>query len=324
MSNATPTRLGQDNNAGDAKALFYKLFTGEVLTAFDQENIMMGRHRVRNISGGKSASFANTGRAVGRYHTPGTEILGQAIPNSETVITVDDLLISDVFIANIDEAMNHFEVRGEYSHQCGEALGRTFDKQVFRTALAAARAANKITGLPGGTTIALSAGYAAASDLDKAKELAGAIFTAHKNFLNKTVRPNGAFVVVRPDEYFLLVQNKELLNRDWGGVGSYGTADLPMIAGLPVVMSTHLPSQNDGAGPSYSDGGDVIFSKYAGDYSKVKALIMTPEACGTVKLMDLAVESEYDIRRQGTLIVAKMAVGHGVLRPECAQEIVIP
>ena len=42
---------------------------------------------------------------------------------------------------------------------------------------------------------------------------------------------------------------------------------------------------------------------------------------GTVKLMDLAVESEYDIERQGTLMVAKYAAGHGVLRPEAAVQI---
>jgi hypothetical protein len=42
---------------------------------------------------------------------------------------------------------------------------------------------------------------------------------------------------------------------------------------------------------------------------------------GTVKLMDLGVEMAYDIRRQGTLIVGKYAMGHGILRPECAVEI---
>ena len=35
-------------------------------------------------------------------------------------------------------------------------------------------------------------------------------------------------------------------------------------------------------------------------------------------LMDLATEMDYDIRRQGTLMVAKYAMGHGVLRPEAA------
>ena len=44
----------------------------------------------------------------------------------------------------------------------------------------------------------------------------------------------------------------------------------------------------------------------------------TKEAIGTVKLLDLATESEYQIERQGTLFVAKYAMGHGVLRPECA------
>lgn len=45
------------------------------------------------------------------------------------------------------------------------------------------------------------------------------------------------------------------------------------------------------------------------------------DAVGTVKLLDLAQEMAYDIRRQGTLIVSKYAVGHGILRPECAVEL---
>jgi hypothetical protein len=50
-------------------------------------------------------------------------------------------------------------------------------------------------------------------------------------------------------------------------------------------------------------------------------VVATKDAVGTVKLMDLAMESEYDIRRQGTLMVAKYALGHGVLRPSCAIEL---
>ena len=32
-------------------------------------------------------------------------------------------------------------------------------------------------------------------------------------------------------------------------------------------------------------------------------------------------ESDYDIRRQGTLLLGKLAYGHGILRPESAVEI---
>jgi hypothetical protein len=62
-------------------------------------------------------------------------------------------------------------------------------------------------------------------------------------------------------------------------------------------------------------------SAQAVDASNTTAIVTHPSAVGTVKLMDLAVESDYDIRRQGTLMVAKYAMGHGVLRPEAAVQI---
>lgn len=57
------------------------------------------------------------------------------------------------------------------------------------------------------------------------------------------------------------------------------------------------------------------------DASNTVALVAHPSAVGTVKLMDLATEMEYQINRQGTLLVAKYAVGHGVLRPEAAVQL---
>lgn len=328
MPNATPSRLAQVNAAGAADALFIEKFVGEILTAFDEKNIMMGRHRVRNVQGTDTATFANTGRAVGRYHTPGALIKGQSIKHNETKITIDDLLISDAFIANIDEAKNHYEVRGEYSSQLGKALARTFDKSVLRAGILAARAANKISDLPDGTQVGLGGAGAwdALSNADRAIALADALFVAHQNLVEKDVDTEGAFAVVTPADYFALVQNKDLLNTDWGGLGSYARAELPMVAGLPIVVSNHLPAQDDTAAAQDADGnrldnGDVLGMTVQADFSATKALVMTPEACGTVKLMDLALEHEYQIQRQGTLFVAKMAVGHGVLRPECAVEL---
>jgi len=51
---------------------------------------------------------------------------------------------------------------------------------------------------------------------------------------------------------------------------------------------------------------------------RVRALVMTKDAVATAKLMDLSVESEYQINRQGTLMVSKYAMGHNILRPACA------
>ena len=56
MANATPTRLGQNLATGDANALFLKIFSGEVLSAFGRENQMMNMTTVRNIQQGSVLS----------------------------------------------------------------------------------------------------------------------------------------------------------------------------------------------------------------------------------------------------------------------------
>jgi hypothetical protein len=55
MANATVQRIGQQNTAGDVDALFLKVFSGEVLTAFETANTTMDKHMVRTITNGKSA-----------------------------------------------------------------------------------------------------------------------------------------------------------------------------------------------------------------------------------------------------------------------------
>lgn len=115
MANATVSRLGQANLSGDTDALFLKVFSGEVLTAFEEANVFdASKHMVRSIAHGKSASFPVTWKVTSSYHTPGVEITGGQVRHGERVITIDGLLIAPVFIANIDEAMNR--QNGSYAH----------------------------------------------------------------------------------------------------------------------------------------------------------------------------------------------------------------
>jgi len=83
------------------------------------------------------------------------------------------------------------------------------------------------------------------------------------------------------------------MNSDFGTGGNMNTGKVPQIGGAKVYMSNNLPSGSAG-------------------------LVFTKDAAATVKLLDLAVESEYQVSRQGTLMVARYAMGHDSLRPECA------
>lgn len=329
-----PSRLGQVNAAGDDRELFLKLFAGEVLTAFEHTNIAMPLHRVRTISKGKSATFPLTGYASAEYHTPGTMIDPNKVKHGERIVTVDDLLISPLFIASIDEAMNHYDVRGIYAKEAGSALARQADRNIFRTIAKAAFITN-------GTQAAAEFGAAfddevytanqtigtVAGDATDPTKIVSAIYKAVEEFTKKNVPFDNAVVVLAPEQYFALLNVSDItkaswLNRDVGGVGSTAGRQIPMVAGLPVMMSNHLPQTNQTTTLSDGDEAPITASragKYKGNFANIKGLIFTPDAAATVKLMDLGLESEYQIERQGTLIVAKYAMGHNILRPACAQ-----
>jgi hypothetical protein len=319
MANATPSRLGVVNGATPANFaaetnLFLKIFAGEVLTAFDENNVMKDLHTMRTISSGKSAQFPVTGKANAAYHTPGTPLLGtQAIKHNEIVINIDDLLIADTFIANIDEARNHYDVRAEYSRLLGMALAKEFDTRTMRVGVLAARAAATITGGNGGSTITTGAGGGAITGA----ELAAAIFSAAEAMDEKDVPENDRVAIVKPEEYYKLVQTTDVINRDWGGSGVYADGTVLRVAGIQIVKSNNLPTTNVSAVTGENN-------TYNGDFTNCKALVMQKSAIGTVKLMDLAVEQtsgDFEIMYQGTLMAAKYAMGHGILRPECAVEI---
>ncbi|HUW16212.1 MAG TPA: hypothetical protein VMW94_03965, partial [Actinomycetes bacterium] len=54
---------------------------------------------------------------------------------------------------------------------------------------------------------------------------------------------------------------------------------------------------------------------YGGDFANLAAIALQKEGVGTVKLMDISVETEYLIEYQAHLMLGKYACGHGVLQP---------
>ena len=318
------SRLGAQNQSGDARALFLKLFAGEVLTAFEEKNIAMGLHRVRTISNGKSASFPMTGVASAEYHTPGQLIEADKINHAERIVTVDDLLISKSFIANIDEAMNHYDVRSIYSKEMGYALANAADRNILKVIADAANitsatdlpAAQRLTDevFTSNVTVGIDGSTSTGSDI------ANSIYAALEEFDSKDVTGEKV-CVLPPGNYYKLFGSQDVnqlayMNRDVGGSGSMSTGQVPMIGGVKILMSNHVPTTDESATsvtPTSAVNGD-----YRGNYSDVEGLIFTQDAAATVKLLDLGVESEYQIDRQGTLMVSKYAMGHNILRPACA------
>lgn len=319
MANANVTRIGQINGNGDVDALFLKQFAGEVLTAFEETNVALEHSMTRTITSGKSAQFPATGKVGGEYHVPGTEITGLNLNSAETVITIDDLLISHGFIANIDEAKQHYDLRSIYSTEMGRFLARTMDKHILQVGVLAARATNVVQGEPGGSVVLTgdvsvkTGNFATDGDA-----LAAALFVAAEKLDEKDVPEDERVAFVKPAQYYNLVKATNNLNKEWGGMGSYAEGSILKVAGIQIIKTNHLPSTDMSAETGVAAG--TAF-KYRGNFADTTALVMHKTAVGTVKLLDMGMESAYDIRRQGHLMVAKYAVGHGILRPQAAVEI---
>ena len=388
---AAAQRSGQTNEAGDVRNLYLKLYAGEVMSAFQTKNIMMNYCRVRSISKGKSAQFIMTGKyRAAEYHTPGKEIMPDVIAaNAERVVSVDDLLIAAQFIPNIDEAMQHFDIRSVYTAESGYALAKAADQNILRMAVKAALTTNKeraskmIQDYDSWDDEDFSANVTYAATFANSKKAAYFMegLIEAKRVLESAGAPLEDLVcVMATDQYYSLfktVSNSEavsaltMFNRDVGGGGSIKDIDLPMIAGIPVVRTPHLGALGASAwtgslwstaNPAVSTGqaplANTVGSGRAAHYNlpaaytaatatgsnigavggldgtsgvdleneslTVRALVMHKDAVATVKLMDLSVESEYQIERQGTLIVSRYAMGHNVLRPAMAVALMAP
>jgi hypothetical protein len=348
--NTSPSRVGLIEGGSDNDALFLKKFSGEILQAFEESNIFKPLHTIRTIENGKSAQFPVTGIASANYHTPGENIADGGnsylsdIKKTEKIITIDKMLVASTFLANIDDVKNHYDIRSVYSNELGKALAVRFDTALAKVFIAAARSGANLTQVgKGGSILDISTnsfvnfGDANPDVTDPSgAELVAALFSAAQRMDEHDVPSDGRFCVLRPQEYYRLVTGADdsngfsltsAINKDIGGAGSLAAGNVPQIAGISLFKSNHIPSTDlsavsSGDGEANNDvfGGNGI--GYNGNFTNTKGIVSHSAAVGTVKLLDLATESEYQIERQGTLFVAKYAMGHGVLRPECAIELI--
>ena len=347
----TPSRVGLKQGGSDNQELFLKKFSGEILTTFEEKNIMKPLHTIRTISDGKSAQFPVTGVASAKYHTVGQNIADSGnsylsdIAKSEKIISIDKVLLASSFLANIDDVMNHYDIRSVYANELGNALANRFDTAVIKTFIAAARSAANLTGGAAGDRLDVGqdkflsdASYSAGDDTDAAgdptgAELITALFSSAQKLDENDVPSDGRFCVIRPEEYYKLITGgatsginvaNSALNTDVGGQGSVAQGIIPQIAGINIFKSNHVPSTNTISGDDDNAVNDPFGAGngYNGDFTTTLGIVGHSAAVGTVKLLDLATESEYQIERQGTLFVAKYAMGHGILRPECAIELI--
>lgn len=304
---------GKNLSAGERDALFMKVFSGEVLTAFARNTVMMSRHQVRTIDHGKSASFAVMGRTRAKYLEPGNSLDDQRkkFEHTEKVIAIDGLLTADCLITDIDDAMNHYDVRVEYSRQLGEALAQSADCAIINElANMAAKDATVPENIPDngtgadkvkgtGKAFEFETGIAISQSADYGNKIIEGLLAARAAFTKNYVPMGDRYCLLTPEGYSALIKALMPDSANYQALFDPNSGKLQTICGFEVIEVPHL--LNDGV-----DGKHKLNTKFTA--ASLQGIVFHRSAVGTVKLKDLAMERARRAEYQADQIIAKYAI----------------
>jgi len=354
------TQLGQANLAGDKRALYLKLASGEMFKGFQHQTIARDLVTKRTLKNGKSLQFVYTGRMGSEFHVAGNSILGNtdgAPPVAEKTITVDDLLISSAFVYELDETLAHYELRGEITRKIGYALAEKYDRLIFRAISRGARQASPVSATnfvePGGTQIRVGS-TTNESDAFSSTALVSAFYDAAAAMDEKGVSGDGRVAVLNPRQYYALIQevgSNGLINRDVQGTALQGGNGIIEIAGIRIFKSMNIPflgkygtkyggttgevdpgNTGDFVNPALEDASGAttgINNDYgtAAEFgAKSCGIIFQKEAAGVVETIGPQIQvtsGDVSVIYQGDVILGRLAMGADYLNPAAAVELYV-
>ena len=357
---ASVTVPGADNGGADRRALYLKLFSGEMFKGFQHNTIARDLIMKRTLTNGKSLQFIYTGRTKAEYHTPGNSILGNsdgAPPVAEKTITVDELLISSAFLYELDETLAHYDLRSEISRKIGYALAEKYDRLAFRAITRGARQASPITKTnfvePGGTQIRVGA-TTNDSDAYVPANLVSAFYDAAAALDEKGVSSDGRVGVLNARQYYELIQQvgeNGLVNRDAQGTSRQSGNGIVEIAGIKIYKSMNIPflgkygtayggttgvtaPTNTGSfvsvTPEDASGAQTGIKNDYGTNTELGAkscgLIFQKEAAGMVEAIGPSVQvtkGDVSVIYQGDVILGRLACGADYVNPSAAVELYV-
>lgn len=325
---------GKGVSNADKLANFLKIFGGEVITAFARTSVTTNRHMIRSISSGKSAQFPVLGRTKAAYLQPGESLDDKRkdIKHTEKVINIDGLLTADVLIYDIEDAMNHYDVRAEYTAQIGESLAMAADGAVLAELVGLVNlpdASNEnIAGLGAAkllTSLKTKADLEAAGAVELGKEIIALLTKARAALTKDYVPASDRTFYTTPDNYSAILAALMPNAANYAALIDPEKGSIRNVMGFEVVEVPHLTA--GGAGDNREDSPTNQKHAFPATGGKVNmenviGLFQHRSAVGTVKLKDLALERARRPEFQADQIIAKYAMGHGQLRPEAAGALV--
>lgn len=310
MSQYTDSRSqpGKKGAAGTSDRELFLTEFGELVIQSQEETMNYDAMRyIRRITQGKADDFPIIGRKRdASEHEPGEVILGGTVEHNARTITVDKVIYDAVFVAEIDELLNHFDLMAPYAKQVGQSLGSIQDRRIAIMHILSSR---ETTLAPQGH--ALPAYYYASDLKTNGAKLEEWASLSRQYHLENDISGEKPKMMLPHAQHLLLARFSGIEGGPvTTGSGNRASGTVGQVMGLSIEGTNHIPNTNITTGNS----------KYQGDFSTTVGHVGTKMAVGSLELRAMKMVMKDVPERLGTLIIGSQVNGHGILRPECSIE----
>lgn len=270
---AQPTRSGHQAgiNTGEINPLYIEQYGGEVEHRFLKDSFMRQFFKFKSVRGTDTITNSRIGSTELQKVSRGVRPTDHAPTFDNISVKVDTIVLARTTQFVLDDFLSHIDVRKEVGIEHGKTIGKFFDESFIVQAIKACQitnldpAGNKRGGwfdafnpaahtkpaeiirtapkdFKGGTVVVLKA----ANDDTDPELLERAIQDLCQRIEEKDVDISEAVLLMRPAQYYTLLRNNKLLDRDFSDSnGNYAAGKVMMANGVRVQVTNRFPETTD-------------------------------------------------------------------------------
>lgn len=258
-------------DSGNINPLYIEQYGGEVEKRFLKDSFMRKYIKFKSVRGTDTVTNDRMGHTQLQKVQRGVRPVDHAPTFDNISVKVDTIVLARSNQFLLDDFLSHIDVRKEVGVEHGREIGKFFDESFIVQAIKASQITNidpngvetggwedvynpgssavpdKITrtapeGFQGGQCVLLGA---AGDELDP-ELLEFAIQDLCQRVEEKDVDIEGAVLLMRPAQYYTLLKNDKLLNKDFSTAnGDYAQGMVMRVNGIRVEVTNRFPKDSD-------------------------------------------------------------------------------
>jgi len=263
-------------NSGNVNPLYIEQYGGEVEFRILKESFMRQFFTFKTVRGTDTVTNDRMGSTELQKVTRGVRPTDSSPTFDNISVKVDTIVLARTNQFVLDDFFAHIDVRKEVGKEHGKTIGKFFDESFIIQGIKAAQITNKspegvslggweevvVSGTPnatapvarasivrtapkdfqGATTIQLgNIGYEQDPDA-----LVRAIQDMCQKIEEKDIDLEGGVVLVRPEQYYVLLRNDKLLDKDFSmSNGDYAKGTILQANGVRIQKTNRFPKASD-------------------------------------------------------------------------------